>query len=69
MCFGTMLSISDVAVSLFGATYTGLLMSSAMVIRVALPEYWGGVLLLGIFCSIWANDAFAYLNWVCYWQT
>ena len=53
--------ISDVAVSLFGATYTGLLMSSAMVIRTSLPEYWGGVLLLGIFASIWANDAFAYL--------
>ena len=53
--------ITDVAVSLFGATYTGLLMSSAMLIRMSLPEFWGGVLILGIFCSVWGNDAFAYL--------
>ena len=53
--------ITDVAVSLFGATYTGLLMSAAMLIRMSLPEFWGGVLILGIFCSVWGNDAFAYL--------
>ena len=53
--------IVDVAISLFGATYTGLLMSSAMLIRMSLPEFWGGVLILGIFCSVWGNDAFAYL--------
>lgn len=53
--------ITDVAISLFGATYTGLLMSSAMLIRMSLPEFWGGVLILGIFCSVWGNDAFAYL--------
>lgn len=53
--------ITDVAISLFGATYTGLLMSAAMLIRMALPEFWGGVLIVGIFCSVWGNDGFAYL--------
>lgn len=53
--------ITDVAISLFGATYTGLLMSSAMLIRMSLPEFWGGVLILGIFISVWGNDAFAFL--------
>lgn len=53
--------VVDVAVSLFGAIYTGLTMSSAMMLRMSLPEYWGGLLVLGIFLSIWANDAFAYL--------
>lgn len=53
--------ITDVAISLFGATYTGLLMSAAMLIRMSLPEYWGAVLILGIFFSVWGNDAFAYL--------
>jgi phosphatidate cytidylyltransferase len=36
-------------------------MSSAMLIRMSLPEFWGGVLIVGIFCSVWGNDAFAYL--------
>lgn len=53
--------IVDVAVSLFGAFYTGLLMSAAMLIRMSVPDYWGGVLILGIFASVWGNDAFAYL--------
>lgn len=53
--------ISDVAVSLFGAVYTGLIMSCAMGMRMALPDNWGAVLILGLFASIWGNDAFAYL--------
>ena len=32
-----------------------------MVVRTALPQPWGGVLALGIFLSVWANDSFAYL--------
>ena len=35
--------IVDVAVSLFGAFYTGLLMSAAMLIRMSVPDYWGEV--------------------------
>ena len=55
--------VADVGVSLFGAAYTGLLLSGLMVIRTAqtLEFPWDGVLLLGIFLSVWANDVFAYL--------
>lgn len=54
-------SVSDVAVSLFGACYTGLTMSFAMFISLSLPDRWGGVLILGIFLSVWINDIAAYL--------
>lgn len=53
--------IGDVGVSFFGAAYTGLLLSSLIVVRQAVPGFWGGVLVVGIFCSVWANDSFAYL--------
>jgi phosphatidate cytidylyltransferase len=53
--------IPDVGVSFFGACYTGLMISGLIVIRQALPEPWGGVLLLLLFCSVWFNDAMAYL--------
>lgn len=53
--------VSDVAISLFGAVYTGLIMSCAMALRTSLPDQWGGVFVLGLFASIWGNDAFAYL--------
>ncbi|MEG1561764.1 MAG: phosphatidate cytidylyltransferase [Raoultibacter sp.] len=53
--------ISDVGVSFFGAAYCGLLLSGGMLVRTALPDPWGGVLLLLVFFSVWANDSFAYL--------
>lgn len=53
--------IPDVGVSFFGAAYTGLLLCGLVVIRVSLPEPWGGLVLLLLFLSVWANDAFAYL--------
>ncbi|MDO5334778.1 MAG: phosphatidate cytidylyltransferase [Coriobacteriia bacterium] len=53
--------VADVAVSLLGALYTGLMMCGAMVLRLALPDYWGGVLLVAVLVSIWGNDSFAYL--------
>lgn len=53
--------ISDVAVSLFGAIYTGLVMSTAMILRESLPDQWGAVLVLCLFLSVWGNDAVAYL--------
>lgn len=53
--------VADVGVSFFGAAYTGLMLSGLVLIRMALPGFWGGILVLGIFCSVWANDAFAYL--------
>lgn len=53
--------ISDVAVSLFGAVYTGAIMSTVMVLRMSLPDPWGAVLVLVLFASVWGNDAVAYL--------
>ena len=53
--------VPDVGVSFFGAAYTGLLLSGIVVTRTSLPAPWGGVLVLGIFLSVWANDSFAYL--------
>ncbi len=57
--------ISDVAVSFFGAAYTGMLLSSLILLRESIAEPWGGVLLLLLFCSIWFNDAGAYLVGSC----
>ncbi len=53
--------ITDVSVTLFGACYTGLLLTSLVMIREVLPGIWGGVLVAGIFLSVWANDTFAYV--------
>lgn len=55
--------VADVGVSLFGAIYTGMLISGFMTIRMApsLEFPWDGVLILGIFVGVWANDVFAYL--------
>lgn len=53
--------VPDVGVSFFGAAYTGLLLCGIVVVRTSLPDPWGGVLTLGIFLSVWANDSFAYL--------
>ncbi|MCI9129395.1 MAG: phosphatidate cytidylyltransferase [Eggerthellaceae bacterium] len=53
--------VHDVGVSFFGAAYTGLLLCGLMVIREAVGDPWGGIVLLVIFVSVWASDAFAYL--------
>ena len=53
--------VGDVGVSFFGAAYTGLLLSSLILLRMSLPGLWGGVLVCGVFFSVWANDSFAYL--------
>ena len=53
--------VPDVGVSFFGAPYCGMLLSGIIVVREALPAPWGGVLVLGILLSVWANDSFAYL--------
>lgn len=53
--------VADVAVSLFGGLYTGLMMCGALVLRMSVPDIWGGVLLLAVLVSIWGNDSFAYL--------
>ena len=53
--------IPDVGISFFGAAYTGLLLCGLVVIRQSLGDPWGGVLVLLVFVSVWANDSFAYL--------
>ena len=53
--------VPDVGVSFFGAAYCGMLLSGIIVVREALPAPWGGVLVLGILLSVWANDSVAYL--------
>lgn len=53
--------IPDVGVSFFGAAYTGLLLCGLVVIRQSLGDPWGGVMVMLLFLSVWANDAFAYL--------
>lgn len=53
--------IQDVGISVFGAMYVGMQLSFVVLIRNSLGDPWGGVVLLVLFVSIWANDAFAYL--------
>lgn len=53
-------NISDAAITLFGAVYTGLLLSSIVSIRMSAPGLDGALLTLGTMGSVWINDAFAY---------
>lgn len=53
--------VPDVGVSFFGAAYCGMLLSGILMIRMSLPDPWGGVLVLLLFLSVWGNDSFAYL--------
>jgi phosphatidate cytidylyltransferase len=53
--------ITDVAITLFGACYTGLMLSSLVMVRAVLDGFWGGILVVGVLLSVWANDTFAYL--------
>ncbi|MBR2522208.1 MAG: phosphatidate cytidylyltransferase [Coriobacteriales bacterium] len=52
---------SDVAITVFGALYTGALLSSIVVIRAAVPGFWGGVLAAAVIIAIWANDVMAFV--------
>ena len=54
--------ITDVAVTLFGVLYTGLMLSAIVMIRAAsLPAWGAAILTIGVMMSVWANDSFAYL--------
>ncbi|MBR5259020.1 MAG: phosphatidate cytidylyltransferase [Eggerthellaceae bacterium] len=53
--------VADISVSFFGAVYCGLLLSTLVLLRQALDAPWGGVLVLLVYASVWANDSFAYL--------
>ena len=60
--------ITDVAITIFGALYTGLMLTSLILIREIpsvqedffLPEIWGGLLVFVVVFSTFANDAAAY---------
>ena len=54
-------NLSDAAVTVFGAVYTGLLYSSIVTIRSADPGLEGALLALGTMGSVWVNDATAYI--------
>ena len=54
-------SISDAAMTVFGAVYTGMLYSSIVTVRACDPGLDGALLALGIMGSVWVNDAFAYI--------
>ncbi len=54
-------SISDAAITVFGAAYTGLLFSSVVVIRASYLGNEGALLTLGVMGSVWVNDAAAYI--------
>jgi len=66
--FYTSARITDVAITLFGALYTGLMLTSLILIRHTplaeadffLPEIWSGILVLIVVFSTFANDAMAY---------
>jgi len=53
--------ITDVGITVFSALYTGLLLTSFVVIRSAVPGVWGGVFTALIIVSIWANDTMAFV--------
>ena len=53
--------IADVGVSFFGAHYTGLLLSSFVLIDRAMEWPYSSLALCVIFASVWLNDGMAYL--------
>ena len=53
--------IIDVAVSFFGAAYTGLFISSFVLIEHELAWPFGSICVFLIFASVWLNDGMAYL--------
>ena len=59
--FSLKVRISDVGISLFGALYCGMMLSSFIPVRYALGGFWGGLLVVLIFAGVWLNDAMAYL--------
>lgn len=53
-------SIGDVAMTVFGPLYTGLMFASVVTIRACMPGLNGALLTLGVMGSVWVSDAAAY---------
>lgn len=54
-------NISDAAVTVFGALYTGFCFSYVVIIRKSDPGLQGALLTLGTMASVWVSDAAAYI--------
>ena len=55
-------TIVDVSLTLFGYLYTGLVLSSFILVRSYLPDISGGLLAFMLLVSVWINDGAAYLG-------
>ena len=55
-------TIVDVALTLFGVLYTGLMLTTFILLRGTLPGIQGGLLAFIVIASVWINDGFAYLG-------
>ena len=53
--------LSDLAITLFGPTYTGFMLSSIVLLRDAVPGFAGALLSVGVCASLWVSDSFAYM--------
>ncbi len=53
--------VTDAAVTVFGAIYTGFMLTSIVVIRTGVEGTWGGILAVAVVFSVWTNDTMAYV--------
>ena len=54
-------NVADVAISVFGPTYTSLPLSCLVLIRASHPDFSGALIALVVIGAVWAEDSFAYL--------
>lgn len=59
--FSPRTKIDDLALTVFGALYCGLMLSCLVLLRTGEGGLAGGILAFGVVLSVWANDTFAYL--------
>ncbi len=59
--FSPQARVTDAAVTVFGALYTGLMLTSMVIIRTSIDGIWGGFLAVAVVFSVWANDTMAYV--------
>ena len=55
-------TIEDLCISIFAFLYTGLMLSSLILLRDTLPGFEGGLIVVFFLLSIWMTDAFAYVG-------
>ena len=52
--------ITDIALTVFGSLYCGLMFACLVFVRTEVSGLEGGILAFGVCLSVWANDTFAY---------